>query len=327
MLDHFRLFASVFRHRSITKAARELHLTQPVVSQHLKALQEQFGCLLRKSGRGIEVTERGEALYNDIAPILARIDSVERKYTLQRGSEKFKPVLLGSSHGPATIVLPPVLSAFKRQNPTVDIQFRVSNSPDMQELVVNSEVDVAVITNPAPLASLVMEPFKTFQLCFFVSQDHPLASARDISVEMVAQYPLVIGRAKKARSRVDEVLSSMAANGVKLNVLMRCEWPDAVKSVVREGEAIGILYLDNVEQGVRAGQFKIIDVAGVNLSIISYIVYPKEKALSQNAQEFLRFLRAACQNNALGKVLLRNVQSLMIMLSAIPLGLFDLAVM
>jgi DNA-binding transcriptional LysR family regulator len=223
--------------------------------------------------------------------------------------------------------VPSVLAAFKELYPPTDIQLRVSNSPNIQELVASSEVDLAVVTNPSPADSLEMEPFKTFRICFFVSPAHPLAASKHVTGQMLARYPLVIGRAKKARSRTDELLNSMAAHGVKLNVLMRCEWPDAVKSVVREGEAIGILYLDNVEQGVRAGQFKIIDVAGVNLSIISYIVYPKEKALSQNAQEFLRFLRAACQTNALGKALLRNSQSLLTMLSATLLFLFDLAAM
>ena len=84
----------------------------------------------------------------------------------------------------------------------------------------------------------------------------------------------------------------MAAAGVKLTVLMRCEWPDAVKTVVRGGEAVGVLYHDSIKQGVRAGEFKILNVTGVNLSVISYILYSRAKSLSKPAEEFLRFIRS-----------------------------------
>jgi DNA-binding transcriptional LysR family regulator len=93
----------------------------------------------------------------------------------------------------------------------------------------------------------------------------------------------------------------MGSERLNLNVLMRCEWPDAVKTAVAHSDAVGVLYLDLVEQGVKAGLFKIINVAGINLSVLSYIVYAKGKPLSQNAREFLGFLRASGQESALTK--------------------------
>ena len=112
--------------------------------------------------------------------------------------------------------------------------------------------------------------------------------------------------------------------GVKLNVLMRCEWPDAVKAAVRDGEAVGILYRNNVERGVSAGQFKIVDVIGVNLSVISYILYSRQKTLSQTAQEFLRLLRGAA-NSSTTRPLLRKTQHILLLLIAALAGLIDFA--
>jgi DNA-binding transcriptional LysR family regulator len=166
----------------------------------------------------------------------------------------------------------------------------------MQELVVNSQVELAIITNPVPTPSLEMEPYKEFQLCFFVSVRHPLAGIRQISAESLAKYPIIIGRSKTARSRARDLLSSARSKGLKLNVLMHSEWPDAVREAVKQSEAIGVLYRDLVEQGVREGTFKILNVAGLNMSVISYIVYPRGKLLSQGAQEFLGVLRTNCQH-------------------------------
>jgi DNA-binding transcriptional LysR family regulator len=286
---------------SVTKAAQELNLSQPVVSQHLKALQGQYGSFFKKNGRGLELTRNGEAFYRDIQAILGQIDVLDAKYTVKAESEGSKPLRIGGSFGPATSVLPSLLVRFKRNHPSIEIDFMVRNSPDMQDLLAQSQLDVAVITNYVPAASLEMEPFKTFRLCFFVASDHPLAGTKQVSAEALARYPLICGRGNKTHGRTNELLGSMGSERLNLNVLMRCEWPDAVKTAVAHSDAVGVLYLDLVEQGVKAGLFKIINVAGINLSVLSYIVYAKGKPLSQNAREFLGFLRASGQESALTK--------------------------
>jgi hypothetical protein len=101
----------------------------------------------------------------------------------------------------------------------------------------------------------------------------------------------------------------MAANGVNFEVLMRCEWPDAVKTIVRDAEAVRLLYRDVLEKAIGHGTFKIINVAGPNLSVISYIMYSKERPLSQCARDFLAFLRAARQNDSSVQLHPRELQS------------------
>lgn len=103
------------------------------------------------------------------------------------------PLKIGSSYGPATSLLPSVVSVFKREYPTTEIHLRVLNSPDTQELLNNSELDLAVVTNPIPAESIQMEPFKTFQICFFALSTHALAQETEIPIEALEGYPLVIG--------------------------------------------------------------------------------------------------------------------------------------
>jgi DNA-binding transcriptional LysR family regulator len=169
-----------------------------------------------------------------------------------------------------------------------------------------------------------MEPVKNFELCFFVSRDHPLANAREISAKRLARYPLVIGRAKKVSSRVDDVLGSIRANGVALNVFMRCEWPDAVKNLIQQGEAVGVLYQENVEEAVSAGQFKIVNVIGVNLTVVSYVLYSRDRALSQNGKAFLHFLHDT-KKNATPQSIFREAQHYLLLVLAAACGLVDLA--
>ena len=72
---------------------------------------------------------------------------------------------------------------------------------------------------------------------------------------------------------------------------MRCDSPDAVKIIVEQGDAVGILYWENVKRGVRSGQFRTINLAGVDLTVVSCIIYSRQKALSKAAKTFLYFLR------------------------------------
>jgi len=98
-----------------------------------------------------------------------------------------------------------------------------------------SKVELAVITNAIPSPALTMEPFRNFQLCFFVAAHHPLAKAKQVSADTLTGYPLVTGRRNIARSRTEAILGDLAARGLRLNVLLRCEWPDAVRGVVDDG--------------------------------------------------------------------------------------------
>ncbi len=108
-----KIFSSVAKHLSETKAAQELHLSQSALSRHLTALQDQFGALFNKNGRGLELTARGAEFYSEIQPILARINALDQKYGAKIETQIPKQVLVGSSYGPATSVLPSVAAAFK----------------------------------------------------------------------------------------------------------------------------------------------------------------------------------------------------------------------
>jgi len=322
-LHGLQLFVSIAKEGSITNVSKTLRVSQPSVSQQLKRLQNELGVpLFTRSNRGSELTDQGREILADVESITAQVAALKEKFFRKNIAQATSPLNIGGSQAPATSLLPSLLTLFKKHYPSTEIELKVRNSPDMQDLVANSEVEIAVITNPAPTASLVMEPFKKFQLCFFVAAQHPLARMGKVPPETLAKYPLVSGRPKKGRSRTGDLLGSMSEKGIKLNVLMRCEWPDAVEAAVREGEGVGILYRDSVEHGVRSGRFKILNVIGVNLSVISYILYSREKALSQTAQEFLRLLRGAA-NNGINRPLLQKAQHYLFFLFAALAGLLD----
>lgn len=286
------VFLSVAKHLSVTKAAQELHISQPALSQHLKLLQERYGVLLRRKGHGLELTERGWKLFNEIEPIVLRIAAIDAKFAAERGEIPAEKLILGGSHAPSTSLLPDLMLGFKREHPCVELQLKTAPSGAIQELVLNSELELAVVTHPSPSPFLEMEPCCEFKLSLFVAANHPLAEQREVSLEVLASYPLVFGRTHTGHHRSDGLVSSMRKKGLKPNILAHCEWPDAVKALVRTGEAVGLLYHDIIAPAISDRAFKMIKVTGVNLTAVGYIIYRKKTPLSRPAHDFLALLRS-----------------------------------
>ncbi len=292
-LHQLRIFAAVAKHLNITKASEELHITQPSVSQQLKFLEEECGVkLYTKMSRGIELTERGQLFLNDAEPILLEIERLKEKFKDSPTDGKVGSLTIGGSHAHSTSFLPLLLTVFKETHPEVQLALRTETSRMIEQLVLNSEVEIALLTNPSYSPSLIYEPFRQEELVAFASAKHPLAKRRKLTLEELAQAPLVI-KSEKTRKvyRTDEILRQLEKRGFKLNIVLQCESAEAVKSAVKVGAGLGILYRDIVEPDVKRGELKIFKIPESKMKVDTYIIYPKERALSPHAQDFLTLLR------------------------------------
>src|SRR5688500_1223178 len=107
-LHQLEVFASIVRSLNVTKASKDLHSSQSALSQHLKAIREQFGKLTEKQGRHIEITDRGQAFFLDIEPILSQVAAVRKKYGLGPAAM----LSLGATLAPSCSVFPALIERF-----------------------------------------------------------------------------------------------------------------------------------------------------------------------------------------------------------------------
>src|SRR5215831_6461194 len=120
-LDQLRILQAVAQSRSFTRAAEIVHLTQPGISKHVKQMEEYFGVpLFDRSGRKATLTEAGAVLYAATQEIMSTMDGAERRIDDLKGLRGGK-LRLGSSFPIGVYVLPPLLAAFRKQHPAVEI--------------------------------------------------------------------------------------------------------------------------------------------------------------------------------------------------------------
>jgi DNA-binding transcriptional LysR family regulator len=289
-LHQLKVFLAVANHSSITKASQELHISEPSVYQQVKLLQNNFGrCFYRRVGRGIELTTEGRAFFTQASEVLRKADELERQFTTGSVLTEKECIVVGGSHVLSASILVNLLVTFKSRRPDVQVHFRTKSSPFIERLVANDKVDLGLITNATSNSQLIVEPFRQEEMVVIVSRQHPLARQHSLTLRELARGPLIIRGRNKSSSQ--QILDDVRQQGFQLNIFMKCDSAQGVKVAVARGLGLGLLYRSHIEQEIKTGELKIIQVPDLKKYIQSFIIYKAGKTLLPATQELLELLR------------------------------------
>lgn len=288
-----RVFVAVARHGNITRAARELHISQPSVSRHLKALQEEYGtALYRVVTQGIELTSEGKEFLQQAKFALAQFDRLQKTFKKRAAQNRTLPLRVGGSFGPSMSFLPSLLTAFKRSYPKIPMISKSGPSEELEQAVLKSELDLALITRPSHLQGMVYEPCGSVEVVAFVCVNHPLARKRELTLYELGLVPLILqGRIGNRSSRTAEQLRSLETEGFKLNIAMDCDSHRTLRYAVKRGMGVGFTYREYLATDIKKGRLKILKIPGFKSLYDTYVVYAKDKPLSPAAVHFLALVR------------------------------------
>jgi DNA-binding transcriptional LysR family regulator len=293
-LHQFTIFAAIAKHGSLTKASQELHITQSCVSQQMRLLQEEYGATLyTRAARGVALTSAGQHFLAAVSPILEQVRRL-RTSSFQARAPNVAPLVVGGTYSCSTILLPSLLSRFKKSHPEMQIELRTNNGLEIERLLLKEKIEVAVTTRSPTSPRIMAEPFRRQRLALIVSQDHPLARAHKVGLRDIERTPLLV-RTSGGRDgmTVKRLISLMEKKRIKVTIGMRFESPSAMKEAIQRKMGIGVLYEEVARYNLQRHEFKEIKIRGLKLEGQSYIVYLKEKVLSKAADDFLKLLRSS----------------------------------
>jgi LysR family transcriptional activator of glutamate synthase operon len=157
-----------------------------------------------------------------------------------------------------------------------------------------------VTTNAATRSlSLVTEPYGQERIVAFVPIHHPLAKKRKVNLSDLLREPLVVRGASGIESTRKRMLREMEKRGYHPKVAAFYDSADAVKVAVRKNTGVGLLYKETIKHDVQKGDFKILKIDDLKLDVHTFVVFHKNRPLSDNAKLFLDFLRGRKQNHRL----------------------------
>ena len=288
-LRQVEVFESVARHLSFTRAAEELHLTQPTVSAQVKSLSEVVGLpLFEQVGRRIFLTDAGKLVERGCREVMDALSNTEMSLNELKGLRKGRLRL--SVISTAKYFAPLALGDFAQQYPDIDLELLVSNRDNLLRRIEENLSDLYIIGQvPSTRLDLEVIPFSPNPLVVIAHRDHPLANMRNIPVERIAEEPFIMREPGSGiRHKVEGHFSSL---GLKLRTRLVLDGNEAIKHAVAGRLGISVVSAHALNMESAQGPLVKLDVQGFPLESSWNIVYPRGKALSVISRQFLSFLK------------------------------------
>ncbi len=301
-MENFRLkvFRAVARHLNFTRAAEELLLTQPAVTQQIKALEDEFGVpLFDRSGGRIVLTVAGNALLPFADRLKALSDEAFEAVTGSAGSES-GTLLLGASQTIAQYLLPKLIAAFQREQPRVSIHAISGNTDAMLKALVEHRIQLALIEGPGMRQDVRIEPFMEDRMVLVVPAGHEWAG-EEIAVEELARAGFLMRELGSGSRRIVE--AALAKAGLKKKQIRTVMEIDSTEGLLNAVEAgLGVTFVSRwaARNHLSLGSVALARVAGLKLARRFSVAYPAGPAPKGSAGAFYRFLLEQARGEAEG---------------------------
>ena len=286
-LRQFRVFEAVARHLSFSRAAEELHLSQPAVSMQVKGIEAILGVpLTEQLGKKIFLTEAGLEVLHASQAITARLDDLQANLAQLRSVDTGRLNMAATST--VNAVATDILARFRGQHPGVSIHLDVSNRAAVLDQLVGNRIDLAIMGQVPDGLGLEATRFMDNPLVVIAPPDHPRVGKRKISVRDLASESFLVREAGSGTRGAME--RYFADKGMDIVTSMEMSSNEAIKQAVQAGLGLGILSLQTLEMELALKRLAVLNVEGFPIMRHWYIVHRADKRLSPVAHAFKEFV-------------------------------------
>jgi DNA-binding transcriptional LysR family regulator len=287
-LGQLEALIQVAAHRSFSRAAEALGLTQPSVTARIQSLERDLGePLFERNGRGVRLTEVGASFLPHAQRVLQALrdgrDAVHALRELEAGTLR-----LAAAPTISTYVLPGLLKEFRSRYPQLEVSVRTEYSDQIVQMVLADEAEVGLersITHP----DAVTVPLYEDEVVLVTSRDHPFAERASVSIEEVGQQRLItFNRGSSYYTLVDNALRQA---GALVSPTMELDNMEATKKMVDEGLGIAFLPKVAVERELERGELRMVQVTGMAMPRRQIaMIYRRGRSLGRAARAFVSLL-------------------------------------
>jgi LysR family transcriptional regulator, low CO2-responsive transcriptional regulator len=284
-----QVFHAVATTGSFSRAAREvLHISQPAVSNHVHALEEELGVLLfQRVGKRVLLTAAGQIVQHYAEQVLGLAHDMQRALRelqgLQRGTLR-----LGASSTPGIYLLPPVLAVFVQRYPGITLGLEIANSQRVVDGVLARQWDFGMIGIPLSHPHLHVQPYWRDTLVLIVSPHHRLATRPAVTFADLAGETWIFREAGSASGQVvKDVLNG--AHLVQEHTLV-LQGSEGVKQAVMAGLGIAMVSRFAVTLEVQQGVLQVVPITDVQVERDLCLIWRHDSPLPAAGRAFLEIL-------------------------------------
>jgi DNA-binding transcriptional LysR family regulator len=286
-LNSLIVFHEVAKHKSFSKAAEELFISQPAVTKHIKELERKVGMgLIQRRRGGFSLTEAGKILFKYTHKISSHLMDIEN--LLENLKKDHQGILkIGTTESYSKGLMPKLLSGFQASCPFMKIALDVGNSEEIEKSLLVYKNDLVLIAVTKKTSRFESIPFLKEELVLIVSPNHPLVKRKTVSLKELERYPLII-RAKGSTTR-RIILQAFKEVGIHPSLLIEAGSSEFIKQWVSEGKGVSIIVKRTVEDEERRKIIKTIPLLEKLYLQVAFL-YLKEEKSNPAIKTFVNFI-------------------------------------
>jgi DNA-binding transcriptional LysR family regulator len=259
MIEKFKIFCAVAETRSVSKASKIVHITQPAVTLQIQAIEELFETkLFDRTGNSLRLTQAGEILYKHAQDILKTYAILEKDIGKITGTIK-GGVTIGASTTLGNYVLPEIIIGFKKRHPKIKINMQIGNTRRIEDLLTSGFIDFGLVGGKPLKSSLKVETIMSDELVFIIPHFHPWSKKSIISIFETIKEPFILREeGSGTRQKVEEYLESHGIGIDRLHTVLVLGSNESIKEAVMAGIGISIISRLSVQKEIDEGKLKIV---------------------------------------------------------------------
>ena len=243
-LTQLRYFQAVGKYKNFTRAAEEMHVSQPSITVAVKELEKELNIdLLQRNSKKVTLTAEGQYFLNQSSEILDKLDFLVQEMKDKKDCKNY--IKLGLPLQIGTYLMPILLDEFNALYPEIHLDICERGALELSEMVRKEELDLAVLgEDEEDGRGLVWKVLRFSQVCFCVSKKHPLAARTSIKLSEVAEEPVVMLSKGYYINRV--VQRNFNKIGEKMKVILYTDQLHTLKNLVSCGAAVSYLLKEGI---------------------------------------------------------------------------------
>ncbi len=294
-IHQLRVFASVFKNRSFSRASEELHLTQPTISNHIKALEDEFECkFFDRLGRTIIPTKEAEVLYSKSTEIIEKADALKEAVG-QLKKDLTGKLIVGASTIPGVYLMPRIMGEFQKRYPSVSFQILISDSRGIIDSISRHELLLGIVGAKIENEQIQYTPFVEDEL--IVVSSPSMVNQDALTLKDLVGFPMVLREEGSGTRRETEKFlegRGVSLDSVKIAGIFGST--DAVKQAVKAGLGVSILSKFSVADELEHYILKEIKLTDAQIKRRFYIVTHRKRTLPKVYDAFLKLILEESNN-------------------------------
>lgn len=295
-IHRLEVFCKVIELQSFTKAAEAVCLTQPTVSEHIRALEEMLNeKLVDRLGREILPTPAGKILYQYARNIIQLRDEAVQALDKYRG-DLSGHLLIGASTIPGTYLLPGHIGSFKTQYPSIQMTVQIAGSAEIVESILEGKLELGLIGVKWNDRRILAEELFADELVLTVYPGHPWAQRQAVELAELSEPPFILReKASGTRMVMNRALQEHGFDPARFAVVAEMGSTEAVRQAIKARIGISILSREAVVEDLERGTLVLVAINGLRLFRSFYLIQRKNRQVSPLGTAFVNHLRSAVQ--------------------------------